>query len=209
MNKTLLLVLAAATLVPAATADARDRDHDGMGDRWEARHHASSPRADLDHDGLRNRAEFRHHTNPRDADTDNDGLDDGDEVRTHNDPRDRDSDDDGVRDSGENAGVVRSFDGTTLVIALAGGSEVSGLITGDSEIECEGPAPATARHEGDDDAVSDNSGPGSENSGSDDEDEQGEDGCGPEALTPGTVVHEAELRATAAGAWFEEVELQR
>src|SRR4051794_3391514 len=69
-----------ATAAPALAAHG-DRDHDGMNDRWERRHHVSSPKADPDRDGLVNRAEFAAHTDPHRADTDADGVRDGDEDR--------------------------------------------------------------------------------------------------------------------------------
>ena len=197
-----IILLAAATLVLApVAAQAKDSDHDGMRDRWEQRHHVRSAHKDHDHDGLRNRAEFRHKTDPRSADTDHDGLDDGDEVESGNDPCDRDSDDDGARDGEENAGTVKSFDGTTLVIALADGSEISGKVTDATEVECEdehGDDRAVLRHDGEDEG--------------EDGDHEGEDGehedCGSAALVPDAVVHEAELEATSSGAVFEEVELR-
>src|SRR3954447_21009830 len=103
--KGLIRVAIAASLLalPAgALAKRHDRDHDRMADRWEKRHHlnthANDARRDPDHDGLRNLSEFRRGTDPRDAD----------------------SDDDGVRDDDEVSGTVQSFDGTTLVIKLAG-----------------------------------------------------------------------------------------
>ena len=78
----------------AATASAaRDRDRDGLPDRWEKRYHLSvvkkSARRDPDRDGLRNRGEYRHRTHPRRRDTDRDGHGDGVEVRKGTNPRDR------------------------------------------------------------------------------------------------------------------------
>ncbi len=93
-----------------ASAVVSDRDHDGMPDRWEIRHHLNPRIAnagrDADRDGLRNLAEYRLHLDPRDQDTDDDGHDDGDEVHdgtgsTH--PRDEDTDDDGTLDGDEDA----------------------------------------------------------------------------------------------------------
>src|SRR5919199_3599665 len=107
MRKAKLLIVAMFTLallaVPAAAdAKRRDRDHDGLPDKWEKRHHLSVHKANAkknpDHDGLNNLREFKNHTDPRDADTDNDGLDDGDEVEVGDNPRDRDTNDDGVED---------------------------------------------------------------------------------------------------------------
>ena len=93
-----------------AAAGGRDRDGDGMPNRWESRHglnpDRANARADKDHDGLVNLAEFRHDVDPADEDSDNDGADDGDEV--HDGSRstrvgDRDSDDDGVVDGDEDS----------------------------------------------------------------------------------------------------------
>src|SRR5439155_7753073 len=71
---------------------ARDRDGDGLPDRWERRHrlsrHHKSTHGDPDHDSLSNRFEYRLHLNPRRWDTDGDGLSDGREVRlTKTNPR--------------------------------------------------------------------------------------------------------------------------
>src|SRR5436190_590265 len=105
-----------------AAAKQRDRNHDGIPDRWEKRHHLSTrvnqARRDQDRDRLRNRAEFLAGTNPRNADSDGDGIPDGE----------------------ENAGKIASFDPETgrLVINLFGGDTVSGLVTEETEIECDG-----------------------------------------------------------------------
>jgi len=95
-----------ALMVPSA--DAADRDHDGMADRWERRHgldiRVDDARRDLDHDGLRNIGEFRNSVDPADEDSDGDGHDDGDEVhdgRHGSDVDDPDSDDDGILDGDE------------------------------------------------------------------------------------------------------------
>lgn len=78
----LAVMLLALLLVPAA-AQARDRDHDKLPDRWEKQFHistkAKSGGKDPDKDGLSNRGEFRSKTNPHRADTDRDGVRDGDE----------------------------------------------------------------------------------------------------------------------------------
>src|SRR6266571_1887979 len=85
---------------------ARDRDGDGLPDRWERRYGLStrhdSSLGDPDHDSLSNRAEYRLRLNPRRWDTDGDGLSDGREVKiTRTDPRRKDSDGDGVSDGRE------------------------------------------------------------------------------------------------------------
>jgi hypothetical protein len=97
-----LLVFAfiAATVIAAAP---RDRDDDGLPDRWERSHGLSaakpSARRDPDHDRLINRRELRLRTHPRRPDSDRDNLRDGAEVRRfHTNPRKRDTDADGFRD---------------------------------------------------------------------------------------------------------------
>ena len=94
MSKWLALSMAvlAFSVTPASAAAPRDRDHDGLPDRWERKHRLSigspSARGDPDGDGLTNRRELRLRTHPRRADTDRDGLRDGAEVRRHRtDPR--------------------------------------------------------------------------------------------------------------------------
>ena len=177
----------------AGPAAAHDRNGDRIPDRWEKRHHLSlavkQGRRDQDGDGLRNRAEWKA------------GLD----------PRDEDSDDDGIEDGDENAGTIEKFDATTgkLTIKLFSGDSISGLVTGDTEIEC------------DDDAHSSSSGPGDDGDddhgdddrGDDDQgdDDQGDDGhgetCGSDALTAGREVEEAELKLSNGKATFKKIEL--
>ncbi len=83
----------------------RDRNHDGLPDKWEKRHHLSlavkQATRDQDKDGLNNRGEFKADSNPRDADTDNDGVNDGNEVGEGTNPADVDTNDDGVNDGQE------------------------------------------------------------------------------------------------------------
>jgi hypothetical protein len=188
-------------------AAAKDGNNDRIPDSWERHHHLSlkvdQRHRDQDHDGLANRGEFRGDFRPHDRDSDNDGVEDGD----------------------ENAGTIQSFNSDTgrLVINLFSGDTVSGLVTSDTEIECEGPNEAEGdNHDGEhgdenesgDDRLardSENSGPGSENSGpgneGDENDEHGERDCSAADLTPDTVVHEAELDVSGAGVVFEEIEL--
>jgi hypothetical protein len=137
--------------LPGAAA-ARDRNHDKLPDRWEKRFHLSlqkkQGRRDQDRDQLKNRFEFKAGMNPRDADTDGDGVEDGD----------------------EGAGVIDSFDADTGVLTInvfAGGS-ISGLVTDDTEIECEN-----------DDADEPDQ-PGDDDEGDDEGDEVGDDGPGEE-----------------------------
>lgn len=236
MRKARLLIVAMfalALLAVPATSDAkrRDRDHDGLPDKWEKKHQLSvtkkSAKKDPDSDGLNNKREFKRHTDPRDRDTDDDGLRDRDELRVGDDPCDHDSDDDGVEDGDEVAGTIASFDSTTgvLTITLAGGGTQSGTVTDATRIECEDEdGELRAAHNGGDDDGEDrdNSGPGSTSSGpghdgdgdrgdDDDDDDRGDDDenedCGTDALTEGRVVHEAEFRTSNGNVVFTEVEL--
>jgi hypothetical protein len=177
-----------------------DRNHNGIPDRWEHKFRVHKATADPDRDGVTNIGEFHNGTNPRDADTDNDGVNDGDD----------DANDDGIDDGDEQSGVIDSFDAATgkLTVKLVNGDSLTGTVNANTEIECENTTTAATRHDGED-----NSGPGSgddDNQG-DDNDDQGENenegNCGTDALAPQTIVREAELRLTAAGAVFEEIEL--
>ena len=209
----IVAVFALALLAVPATADAkrRDRDHDGLPDKWEKRHHLStrtkSAKKDPDRDGLNNRREFNNRTNPRDADTDNDGLEDGSEVRVGDNPRDPDTDNDGVEDGDEFAGTVQSFDSSTnvLTILLADGTTTrSGTVDSRTRIECEA-GEVHAAHDG---GEGGNSGPGNggeDNSGPGNGDEQGN--CTTSDLTPGRVVREAELEIEDGTTVFRKVEL--
>ena len=110
------LTLVAMLLVPAG-AQARDRDHDKLPDRWEKKFKLSAKkkgtRKDADRDGLNNLGELRSGTSPRDKDSDNDGVRDDDEdrdrdrvdnaneIREGTSPRDKDSDDDRRGDARE------------------------------------------------------------------------------------------------------------
>ena len=197
-----LALVAVFGLASSASAKSRDRNHDRIPDRWERAHHLSlkvkQAKKDQDKDGLNNRGEFRAHTNPRDKDTDDDGIKDGD----------------------ENAGTIKSFEGGVLTITLAKGGELSGTVDDDTEIECPDTTTATKSDHGDDDnSGSDDDhgddGPGhdqgDDDQGDDDQgdDEHGDDEghCGPDALTAGTPVHEADLNVSSDGNVWEKVEL--
>jgi hypothetical protein len=220
-NLVVAALAALAVLALPSLAAARDRNHDRIPDRWEKRHHLSlhvkQARRDQDRDHLRNRAEFMAGDNPRDPDSDNDGIEDGD----------------------ENAGTIQSFDAETgrLTIDLFGGDTISGLVTDETEIKCEGEHThsATTSNEGGDNPESgddqtgedqpgedehgeDQSGepsdgqPGGDDSGSEHSDEGHGDGecggnCTTADLVEGAVVEEAELKVENGQATFEEVEL--
>jgi hypothetical protein len=200
VSKLRTAALAALTValfaVFAGPAAARDRNKDGLPDRWEKRHHLSlkvkQAKKDQDSDGLRNKAEFKAGTDPRDDDSDNDGTEDGD----------------------ENAGTIESFDSTTgkLTIKLFSGDTISGLVTGDTEIKCADDAKASSS--GDDEGDDDHSGSGrGDDDQGDDNDDQGDDNgddessCSTDDLKSGTEVEEADLKLSGGKATFEEIEL--
>src|SRR3954471_8338300 len=156
-TRLLLLALAAAVALLAlpAVSQARDRDHDGLPDKWEKHFHLSTHKknanGDPDRDRVDNANEFRERTNPRRRDTNRNGRPDGREDRdrdhlnnaaedvTGNDPVDRDTDNDGIEDGREQAGVVSSFNTATgdLTIDLANGGSVTGKVTDATRVECE------------------------------------------------------------------------
>jgi hypothetical protein len=174
----LALAAAVALLALPAVSQARDRNHDGLPDKWEKHFHLSlhvnQANRDPDRDHVDNANEFREHTNPRKRDTngngrpdgredrDRDGLNNAAEDATGNDPVDRDTDNDGIPDGREQAGVVGSFNQATgdLTIDLATGGSVTGKVTDATEVKCETENEAedqpnvSASHDG-------NSGPGS------------------------------------------------
>jgi hypothetical protein len=110
------------------------------------------------------------------------------------------------------AGTVQSFNNGVLVITLSDGSTVSGKVTNGTELRCEAPEMST---DDQDPGGSDGGDRGGDHGGNGDHgdrcDDRGEDGqmCAPGALRAGALVHEAELRITTFGAFWEEVELVR
>jgi Bacterial TSP3 repeat len=155
--------LAALLTIFAATAFARDTNHDGLPDSWEKQNGLSlrikQAKRDPDRDGLNNRDEFKYKTNPRKADTDGDGLNDGDEIAEGTDPRNPDTDGDGLKDGFEvkigydptdpdtdgngvpdgleNIGYITSFNGLTMTMSVIRGGTISGTVTPDTDIECD------------------------------------------------------------------------
>lgn len=213
-----LSVIAILALPAIASAKAKDRNHDGIPDRWEKRHHLSlkvnQAPLNQDKDGLNNLGEFQNGTNPRDADTDNDGLNDGQEVEVGDDPTNPDSNGDGVPDGQENAGTIASFDGTTLTIDLFDGSTLTGQVDSSTEIECDNSGSdqgqgAQASDAGDQQGSGDQqSSDGQSGDGqSSSEDNQQAGSCTAADLVPGALVHEAELEATSSGEVFHSVHL--
>ena len=59
----------------------RDRNHDGLPDKWEKKNHLSlkvnQAARDQDQDGLNNKGEFETGNSPRNPDTNADGVNDG------------------------------------------------------------------------------------------------------------------------------------
>jgi hypothetical protein len=191
----------AASLMLAGGAFARDRNHDRIPDKWEKRHHLSlnhkQGRRDQDRDGLKNRGEFRAHLDPRDADTDDDGID----------------------DSAEHPGTVKSFENGVLTISLANGGTVEGMVTDETEVQCDdNPGDDRGEDEGDDDHHGDGDHGDDDGGGGDDDavvahddpgDDDHEDGedCGTDALVAGAKVLQAELKIRNGEAVWDEVEL--
>ena len=156
------LIVALLTLALPTAASARDRDRDGLSDRWEKRHKLSlkknSANSDLDRDKVDNANEYRERTNPRDADSDNDGKSDGredtdrdklnnrSEDATGNDPRDPDTDDDGISDGKERAGAVVSLEDGWLTIDLANGTSVKGMVGDYTDFRCRSEKQAESSH---------------------------------------------------------------
>jgi hypothetical protein len=208
---TVVAALALSLAAMAAIGVAKDRNDDGIPDRWEKRHHLSlkvdQARRDQDSDALRNRGEFEAGMDPRDEDTDGDGVADGD----------------------EGAGTITAWDPDTgeLTIALFGGETVTGTVTDDTEIECRNDDATEPDEEGVEEALrpgapegapvdeeeSEETGPPAEGSGPrggpDHAGEHDCDGsnCSVDDLAVDGVVSEAGLRLTSDGLVFEEIEL--
>jgi hypothetical protein len=111
----------------------------------------------------------------------------------------------------DNAGTVASFDGTKLTIQLNDGSTVSGTVNGDTEIECEAADMSQSNFNRDDEGGDHNSGDDDNDQGDNDDNNDNNDNnaqnCDSSSLTPGTIVHEAELKLSGAGAVWDKVEL--
>jgi hypothetical protein len=127
-----------------------------------------------------------------------------------------------VSSSGDTAGTVASFTGSVLTIRLNDGSEIHGLVTDATELECTAGMTTMIRSDGggsgDDhggDQGDHHRGDQGGDRGDDQGDDQGEDrgmgdeaqSCSSSALTTGTVVEGAELKVSSAGAIWDKVEL--
>jgi hypothetical protein len=110
------------------------------------------------------------------------------------------------------AGTVTSFANNVLTITLTNGNTVSGEVTSDTEIKCEGAENMGDAEHGD--RVSDH-GPGGGDTGDtgDDNGDRGDDndnddnGTAMCAVAPGMAVAQAELTINGSGAVWNEVEL--
>jgi hypothetical protein len=190
------LAVAAVAAAPAAAAP-KDRNHDQIPDRWEAKHGLSlsknQARKDQDTDGLANRGEFEAGTDPHDSDTDGDGVEDGD----------------------EGAGTISSFDATTgvLVINPFAGAPVTGTVTADTEIDCENDDAVQPDDQSDDDQgddVGDDQGDDvgdDQGHARDSHSGEGDGSCTTADLIPGAIVREASLDVTPTGLVYDEIEL--
>jgi hypothetical protein len=119
------------------------------------------------------------------------------------------------------AGTISSFDATTgkLTIALPDGETVTGMVSEETRIRCEGEDRRFDRrdHGGSGNEPGDDNGgrgnePGDDNGGQnepgdDNGGEAGEASCTVVSLVPGAVVGEAELRLEGGVATFTEVDL--
>ncbi len=215
-----LTALAVAALPAAASASTGDRDHDGMPDRWEQRHHVRSADADPDRDRLVNAFEFAAGTKPRDADSDDDRVrdprEDGDhdglvnvvEARFDLDPKSDDTDDDGVEDAEEGAGAILSFEDGVLTLRLAGGGSVTAAVDEHTDVLCR-----DERRDEDEDEDEDH-----DEQDADDDDRvlaraATDDGggsekfCDADELVAGRIVREAELKLSSGALRFRKIKV--
>jgi uncharacterized membrane protein YgcG len=125
----------------------------------------------------------------------------------------------GTTTPAQTAGTVTSFDPTTgtLVITLNDGTTTeTGVVTSETEIECQAPDSSTPMGEDGDGGSSGGGGDqggqsGGGDNGGDGGDEQGGDegnqSCSTANLTPGAVVLGAELQFDSSGAVWDKIEL--
>lgn len=229
--RTLLLVGAAFVAVLAFAPGAMahnwrgDRNHDRIPDRWERANHLSlkvnQAKRDQDRDGLRNRAEFLANDNPRKADSDDDGTPDGQEqagtvtsftggvliVHLFNGDDVKGTVDANTEFECKAAQPTPITPITPITRAAddGNGGGDGGDDEGDGNHGGSGDQPGAGQsgHQGGcDNGDDDNEGDDDEN-----ENEDNQAGCDASKLTPGAIVGEAELKATAAGLVFTEIEL--
>jgi hypothetical protein len=120
----------------------------------------------------------------------------------------------------QTAGTVTSFDATTgkLVITLADGTTTeTGMVTGDTEIECQamdnndGGDSVHLDGDGGSSGGGDNGDQGDDNGNDNGDDDGGDNGgqnCTTADLVPGAVLLGAELKIGSSGAVWDKIELQ-
>lgn len=224
MNKAKLITVALAVaaawmLVMATGASAKDRNHDGIPDRWEKKFDLSlkvnQANKDQDRDGVDNFNEFQEGTNPRSRDSNHNGIPDGKEDADHdglnnhredisgNDPVNPDTNGNGILDGNEVIGTIASFQDPTLTINLLNGGSATGQVTPSTEIKCETEHEDEVQNEASDMARTSEDGLSGDGSGGLSGSSDGGTICSTADLTPGTMVHDAELE----NGTFTEIEL--
>jgi len=205
-----------------------DRNHNGIPDRWERKFRVHKASADPDRDGVTNLGEFNNGTNPRDADTDNDGINDGQDDANDDGVADGQEQAGTITSFDGTTLVITLVNGNTESGTVNSGTEI------ECEDASQPTTTATTRDDGGDSSSGDSSGDSSgetqsggdnptsststptsgdsEDQGDDDQGENNDDqgdnsSCGTDALQSGTIVKEAELKLTSAGAVFESIDL--
>ncbi len=220
----LAAILALVAVSLPSTASAKDRNGDRIPDKWEKTHRLSlkkdQRKLDQDRDGLRNRGEFRADTDPRDKDSDGDGISDKREkagIITAYDAEARTLTI-SLYAGGELSGSVTDRTKVMCEDGSSGDDDATGDPGSGDETE--------SRHRGGDDSGSgsdDESGDESGDDGSGDEADEGEDhrghrghrdergdcagNCSVENLAVDVEITEAEVRYTAGGTVFKELEI--
>jgi hypothetical protein len=209
-----------------------DRNHNGIADSWERKFHVHSATADPDRDGVQNIGEFHNGTNPHDADSNDNGVNDGNDDANHDGIDDGDEQAGTITSFDGTTLIVTLVNGDVLKGTVNDQTEIECEGTSPSDPGTTIPGPATTRHDGGGDnggSSDDQSSSGSTTStqspdepqgdnnqndqGDDDQGDQGDDdqggsaSCGKEALTPQTIVREAELSLTSNGAVFHSIHL--
>jgi hypothetical protein len=190
MRRLLFTVLACLAVTVALPAGAMARHH--------ARHHAHR----MSHNARSHRARIRHFG----AAASQSGSTAKSESGEPGD--DNGQGDDQGGDNGQTAGTVTSFSGGMLTITLNDGTTVTGLVTGETNIECQAASTTQMHNDDQGDGGGDNS--GSDDTGGSGGEDQGEDGDGNGASctpAPGMTVREAELRVSSSGAIWKDLEL--
>ncbi len=182
MKRTLLTAIACLSLlvaVPALSAAHSAGHHLGP-------HHRPEPGS-----GHRNRAGERH----RKRDHAN---------RLEHFPADRS----GSANSSGSAGIEQSFQNGVLTIKLTDGSTVSGRVTSDTRVSCEGIERVFSSHDGSGSSGSDDHGNRDDNGDQGDNGQSNNPTCLAGVQKAGTSVRDAELSVSSAGATWREIELQ-